>query len=108
MKLVHEDYIFCKNAVDKALRLDIEELERYILDVIKREFIADLDMADFDNRNRVFLLLQHISSLFLNYRLNGAMYFLTDAEIEKASQGREIVASVFKTFRERGVSSRFI
>jgi hypothetical protein len=108
MKLVHEDYIFCKDVVDKALKLDIGESEEYILDIIKREFISDLDMSDFDNRHRVFLLLKHISSLFLNYWVNGAMYFLTEVEIEKAIQGSEIVARVVKTFRERGVSYLFI
>jgi hypothetical protein len=108
MKLVLEDYIFCKDVVDKALRLDIEESEEYILDVIKREFISDLDMDDFDNRHRVFLLLERIGSLFFNYWINGTMYFLTGGEIEKAKKGREIVSGVVKTFRERGISSEFI
>lgn len=98
--LENKDYLLCKEIADQALKLKDEEIQFHIKDHLK-SFIGDSDMSNYDVRNKVFLFLQHISTVFLNYCLNSNMYFLSDAEIEKALIGRKAIVSIIKGIREQ-------
>jgi hypothetical protein len=101
MKLEYKDYEFSKKIVDETLKLDDVKIEPHI-QVSLKSFICDMDTSDYDVRSKIFLFLQHISSLFLNYCINSEVYFLSKEEIEKSYKGRDIIAKMCKDFRETG------
>ncbi|HHX69478.1 MAG TPA: hypothetical protein GX708_15710 [Gallicola sp.] len=75
MKLTHENYLFGKKVVDDTLDIDNDKIKFHIRDSVK-SFIGDIDTSIMDNRQYIFQFLQHISTLYLNYCLNGNAYFL--------------------------------
>ena len=99
MKLTHENYLFGKKVVDDTLDVDDSRIEFHIRDSVK-SFIGDIDTSNMDNRNYIFQFLQHISSLYLNYCLNGNMYFLSEDKIEKCMKSREVIVKIIKDFTE--------
>ena len=74
-KLTYEDFEFGKKVVDSTLDIDNDKIESHIRDSVNF-FIGDNDISDIDSRNLVFQFLQHISTLYLNYCLNGSMYLI--------------------------------
>lgn len=101
MKLEYEDYLLAKTITDETLKLDNENIEFHIQDSLK-SFIGNMDTSKYDIRSKIFLFLQHISSLFLNYCINSEIYFLSKEEIEKSHKGRDVIAKMCKDFRESG------
>lgn len=101
MKLEHEDYLLAKTITDETLKLDYENIEFHIQDSLK-SFIGNMDTSNYYIRSKIFLFLQHISSLFLNYCINSEVYFLSKEEIEKSYKGRDVIAKMCKDFRESG------
>ena len=99
MKLTQENYLFGKKVVDDTLDVDDSKIEFHIRDSVK-SFIGDIDTSNMDNRNYIFQFLQHISSLYLNYCLNGNMYFLSEDKIEKCMKSREVIVKIIKDFTE--------
>jgi len=99
MKLTHENYLFAKKVVDDTLDVDDSKIEFHIRDSVK-SFIGYIDTSNMDNRNYIFQFLQHISSLYLNYCLNGNMYFLSEDKIEKCMKSREVIVKIIKDFTE--------
>ena len=99
MKLTHENYLFGKKVVDDTLDIDDDKIEFHIRDSVK-SFIGDIDTSIMDNRPYIFQFLQHISALYLNYCLNGNIYFLSEDKIEKCMKSREIIVSIHKDFTE--------
>ena len=99
MKLTHENYLFGQKVVDDTLNIDNDKIESHIRDSVKY-FIGDIDISNMDNRNYIFQFLQHISTLYLNYCLNGNMYFLSDDKIEKCYKSREVIVNIHKDLTE--------
>jgi hypothetical protein len=99
MELTQENYLFGKKVVDDTLDVDDSKIEFHIRDSVK-SFIGDIDTSNMDNRNYIFQFLQHISSLYLNYCLNGNMYFLSEDKIEKCMKSREVIVKIIKDFTE--------
>lgn len=98
MKLEHKDYLLAKNIVDETLKTDEEKIELHIKNSVKC-FIGEMDTSNYDVRHKIFLFLQHISSLFLNYCINSEVYFLSKNEIEKSFKGRAFIGQIVKDFR---------
>jgi hypothetical protein len=99
MKLTQENYLFGKKVVDDTLDIDNDKIEFHIRDSVK-SFIGDIDTSIMDNKQYIFQFLQHISSLYLNYCLNGNIYFLSEDKIEKCMKSREIIVDIHKDFTE--------
>jgi hypothetical protein len=99
MKLSQENLEFGKKIVDDTLEVDDIKIEFHIRDSVK-SFIGDIDTSNMDNRNYIFQFLQHISTLYLNYCLNGNMYFLSEDKIEKCYKSREVIVKIIKDFTE--------
>jgi hypothetical protein len=99
MKLTQENLEFGKKIVDDTLDIDNDKIEFHIRDSVK-SFIGDIDISNMGNRNYIFQFLQHISTLYLNYCLNGNMYFLSEDKIEKCYKSREFIVKIIKDFTE--------
>ena len=99
MKLTHENYLFGAKVVDDTLDIDENKIEFHIRDSVK-SFIGNMDISIMDNRQYIFQFLQHISTLYLNYCLNGKIYFLSEDKIEKCMKSREIIVGIHKDFTE--------
>ena len=99
MKLTHENYEFAKKVVDDTLDIDDDKIEFHIRDSVK-SFIGDMDISIMDNRQYIFQFLEHISTLYLNYCLNGNIYFLSEDKIEKCMKSREVIVDIHKDFTE--------
>jgi len=99
MKLTQENYKFGKKVVDDTLDIDNDKIEFHIRDSVK-SFIGDIDTSIMDNKQYIFQFLQYISSLYLNYCLNGNIYFLSEDKIEKCMKSREVIVDIHKDFTE--------
>lgn len=99
MRLTNEDYLFAKKVVDDTLYIDKDKIESHIRNSVK-SFIGDIDTSTMDNRHYIFQFLQHISTLYLNYYLNGHTYFLSGDKIENCMKSREIITIIHKEFTE--------
>ena len=99
MKLEYDDYKFSKEIVDETLKINVEKIEFHIRDSLK-SFIGDMDVSDYNVNRKIFLFLEHMSSLFLNYYLNGeSVYNLTEVQIKKSRISRKIITNIIKDFR---------
>lgn len=97
MRLTQENLLFGKKIVDDTLNIDNDRIDFHIKTSVK-SFIGDIDTSNMDNRNYIFQFLQHISTLYLNYCLNGNQYFLGEDKIEKCYKSREVISSIHKDF----------
>jgi hypothetical protein len=98
MKLTSENYLFGRKVVDDTLSIDDDKIEFHIRNSVK-SFIGDIDTSDMENRNYIFQFLQHISSLYLNYCLNGNIYFLSEDKIEKCFKSRKFIVKIHEDLR---------
>jgi len=99
MELKQEDYTFAKKIVDETLDIDNDKIESHIIDSVK-SFISDIDTSRMENRKHIYYFLQHITTLYLNYCLNGYKHFLNQDKIEKCYKGIEIVSKIKQSFTE--------
>lgn len=70
MKLEFEDYELGKKIVDEAMKLPDADIEFYLENSVEA-FIVAGDLTNFEFRCKIRLFLGHLSTLFLNYSLNG-------------------------------------
>jgi hypothetical protein len=99
MILREEDYQFGKKAVDATLGLDGDRIESHIRESVS-SFSDRLDLSNMDDRHQVFQFLQYMSSLYLNYCLNGDLFLLSEEKIEKCHKSREVIVEIIKDFKE--------
>lgn len=100
-KLEYSDYISSKKMVDDTLKLDNEDILPHINHYVKC-IIGDMDTSNHMVRNKIFYILSHVSTLYMNYDINGHVYFLSEKEISNAIKGRKIIGDISKDFRENG------
>lgn len=99
MNLTEEDFYLSKEISEKTIKLKDHEVEDYINDSVKK-FISSIDMSYFQNRSRVFEFLSHISTLFLNFNLNGDLYLLSEEQKERALLSRSIIYNIIQNLRD--------
>lgn len=95
MQLGKKDYKLIMNTVHSSLRIDLDGVERSIKDSLK-VFIGDMDISDYDVRHKVFLYLQHLSAVFLNYCLHSNEYLLSEKEIKNSRKSMDVIRDIIK------------
>lgn len=98
MKLKKEDYLMAKNFTDEIIKLDNEKIESHTHFFIK-SFIENKDTSDNYIKNKIFLFLKHISSIFFNYYINNEIYFLSKNEIENCYKTDKLIIKIYKNFK---------
>ncbi len=97
MKLEFEDYELGKKIVDEAMKLPDADIEFYLENSVEA-FIVAGDLTNFEFRCKIRLFLGHLSTLFLNYSLNGGHYGLSELDTEKAFRCREKICNLLIMF----------
>jgi len=102
MDLTSEDYILGHKIASTTITLDSSEIDFYIQNSIKN-FTDKLNMSNLEDRRKAYSFLRHISTLLMNYDLNGGIYLLGEKEINKAHLGAKTIIKIIEEFRAKGL-----
>lgn len=105
MNLTQDDIDFCRNLCNETFKWNNDEVENNVKKLFL-EYIHHFDESKLSDRNRIFKIIEHLSTLYLNLNLNSDSYLLNSKDIEKVKTASKSINKTFNELKENGFKNQ--